>query len=505
MGYNGVMRLYQTSLWFPLLSGVLLSLTLPYVGGWPLVWVALVPLFAFASNTTQTPSRIAGGTIIFWLIYAMAMIYPLSNFTGWWWGGTSEVFGETGKHVMYAFSVGTIVTLTGSFFIPLMLVVRFLRSRNCGALFVALLWILVEYFRSTIALFGFSYGMLGYTLIDTQYLKHVASLEIPHVIGGVYLLSFLIVLANLAILDVVELISARSGAFHLRVRSAFLIIWDDPKHYAGFFLFVGLFLCALMFGLSRSLIHAGGKNLRVAVIASQIPTDESISEKAYRDYRTKLQLAFASEPDLIVLPENVFPYFELNETDATLVQNSLIQFPDRAEHYADLLTLLALYPKTVVAVGLHTVGSEHSWYNSIVYYKYGIPVHYYHKRKLVPFTEYVPFGISLWLPERFLVGKKEQSISLLGLETGGLLCSEIIDTSLLLPHHSLILSPSNDSVFSGNTAPKVHHQMARMRALESHSYVLRASKGGISSIIDPNGEVLMSGTDGVLIADITIN
>jgi apolipoprotein N-acyltransferase len=44
--------------------------------------------------------------------------------------------------------------------------------------------------------------------------------------------------------------------------------------------------------------------------------------------------------------------------------------------------------------------------------------------------------------------------------------------------------------------------MARMRALESGAYLLRASKGGISSIIDGNGVTQKEGRDGVLIADI---
>lgn len=498
------MRVYTTSLWLPALSGILLSLTLPYIGLWPLVWIALVPLFAFASNSAETPSRIAWGTLFFWTIYAMAVIYPLTRIAGWWWGGTSDYLGETGGHIIYALTVGTIGILTGLFFVPLMFLVRYVRNKTYGVLLIALLWLVVEYFRSTIVLFGFSYGVLGYTLIDTQYLKHIASLEIPHVIGGVYLLSFLIVLANFAILEVGELVAFQSGPLYLRVQNAFSIMWRESKRYSGSYLFVGVFLCVLLFGLSRAFIHSTGKSIRVAVIASLIPTDESISEKAYRDYRIKMLLALAHEPDLIVLPENTFPYFELNEADGTLVHDSLIQFPDRAEHYADLITLLHEHPKTEVVVGLHTMGSDHAWYNSIVYYKNGVPVDFYHKRRLVPFAEYVPLGISLWLPERFISGKNEQSIPVRGFETGALLCSEIGDTSLSLPQHSLILSPSNDSVFTGNTASKVHHQMARMRALESHSYVLRASKGGISSIIDPTGEVLMSSADGVLTADIIV-
>ena len=497
-------RIHATSYWLPVLSGILLSLALPYIGVWPLVWIALVPLFAFASNTAQTPSRLVWGTLIFGTIYAIAVIYPLTRITGWWWGDGADYLSETGKHVLYAFSAVTIGVIAGAFFVPLMFLMRYIRERTYGAIVVALLWIMVEFLRSTIALFGYSSGVLGYTLIDTQYLKHIAALELPHVIGGVYFLSLLIVLGNFAVLDIWELIAFRSGPPLLRLRNSVAIMWLEPKRYAGFWCFIAMFFFALLFGLTRTFIHPTGKHVRVAVIASAILTDESIGEKAYRDYRGKLQAALLREPDLLVFPENTFPYFELNEADGALVSNSMIQFNSREKYYADFLSLLREHPNTEVALGLHTIGKDHAWYNSVVYYQNAQPKDIYHKRKLVPFTEYVPFHISLWLPEKFTAGERQQSVPVLGMNTGALLCSEIGDTSLPLAHRTLIISPSNDSVFVGNTASKVHHQMARMRALESHSYVLRASKGGISSIIDPQGEVLMSTSDGVLVADINI-
>ena len=70
---------------------------------------------------------------------------------------------------------------------------------------------------------------------------------------------------------------------------------------------------------------------------------------------------------------------------------------------------------------------------------------------------------------------------------------------------SLIIAPSNDSVFEGQYAAPMHHSMARMRAIEHNAYLLRANKGGMSSIIDPLGNVLASTLDDIIFATILVD
>lgn len=491
----------MTSLWLPFFSGILLALTLPAFGIWPLVWVALVPFFLFASNKHISFRRLCAGVALFALPYSIAAAYPLMRVTSWWWSSGIESLGMPELELRFAFFIVLLGLWGAFFFLPLAYILRRFGAHPATPIVVAFAWVMVEWARSSFALIGYSWGVLGYTLLDTTYLKYAAT------VGGVYALSFLIVLGNMSLVEIVRLPLSSHGGFLKRTRSVLCLLIDQPRMYCGIWFFIGCFALAFSLGIYReqqvltTRTTCAATPLRAAVVSADILTDESIGGWAYRTYRTKIEVAIAGGATLIVLPENTFPFFELNESDNSLNTHNIIRLREQEELYADFLSLSQMHPEVIIAVGLHTNDGSLR-HNSLVIFQHGEPTQYYHKRKLVPFAEYAPLGFSTPLVMPFNAGTREQFLLIDGVKTTGLMCSEVSDATIPMGGVDMILAPSNDSVFVSDAAGRVAHHMARMRALEAGAYLLRASKGGISSIIEPNGNVLVSGHDGVLIADV---
>lgn len=140
------------------------------------------------------------------------------------------------------------------------------------------------------------------------------------------------------------------------------------------------------------------------------------------------------------------------------------------------------------------------YYNSIL--MLGDTPGIYHKRHLVPFGEYLPLDRwirpvldALQIPmSNFSAGNAEKPLLLAGSHAIGVsICyedvfgEEVIDA---LPEAAVLVNISNDAWFGDSMAPHQHLQMARMRAIETGRYMLRATNTGISAIIDDKGNVI---------------
>jgi apolipoprotein N-acyltransferase len=125
----------------------------------------------------------------------------------------------------------------------------------------------------------------------------------------------------------------------------------------------------------------------------------------------------------------------------------------------------------------------------------------YYKRHLVPFGEFMPLR-SLLAPliEVFAIPMSDFSASsadkpnlfLAGHNAGISICyedafgSEVLQA---LPEARFLVNASNDAWFGDSLAPHQHLQIARMRALETGRFLLRATNTGVSAIIGAQGEL----------------
>lgn len=139
-------------------------------------------------------------------------------------------------------------------------------------------------------------------------------------------------------------------------------------------------------------------------------------------------------------------------------------------------------------------------FNSML--KLGTEQELYHKRHLVPYGEYMPMKPLLAPLLRFLAvpmsnfssGSADQRpVTLAGYPVGVSICYEDAygrEVIRSLPQAAFLVNASNDAWFGDSLAPHQHLEIARMRALETGRYLLRATNTGISALIGPRGELL---------------
>jgi len=474
-----------------LLSGLLLFLASPIVGYWGLISIALVPFFVGYFYVNSWRFQVVS-ILLMALPFCLAQGEPLFRLAGTWWVSSESNLERLNFY--YICGIALIVIFAAACYIVAFWGEKKLFRILPRPISLGLSIALIEYLRSSIFLAGYSWGSLGYLLIDTVYVKHFAAYV------GVYGLTFFFVAYSAWAAQIIVRFVNEKGNLHSRINAVFF----KGQNIFETTILSSLLFFVLLYGASRELNPPYlGLDLRVAVIASQISTNESIEEKSYYVYRGLFLDALSSSPDLILTPENIFPYFILDEETARLSDNQSVYLAGANELYQDFLSLTRTHASTTFAVALHTKRSG-ELYNSIVLYQNGSIMSMYKKREPVLFTEYVPSWLDMPLFQRFARGEDVQDFRLGDELLGGYICSEIGVTPLSVHGAKIILSPSNDSALVSKTIAPLQHQFARMRALESGAYILRASRGGITSVINPHGRALgeLFEKEGVLVVDI---
>jgi len=139
------------------------------------------------------------------------------------------------------------------------------------------------------------------------------------------------------------------------------------------------------------------------------------------------------------------------------------------------------------------------YYNSIAGLGEGLG--FYHKRRLVPFGEYVPLEdyvrgmIEFFnLPTSFInIGPSEQhGLIANGIRITPAICYEIVYPDLIAQSAKethVLLSVNNLGWFLDSIQSKQFMQMAQMRALETGRYLIYSTNNGPSAIIDNKGKI----------------
>jgi apolipoprotein N-acyltransferase len=430
-----------------LVAGAALSLAFAPFGLWPLA--ILAPALLFALWQDAPPRRAA------WL----GFLFGAGTFgAGTWWLYISiHGFGEAPVWLTIALIVALVAIMAAWQALLGYLAARLLPAGGAARWLIGLpaLWLLVEWWRGWF-LSGFPWLSLGYSQSDTP----LAALA-P--VGGVYLLSAVLALAAGALLALLR------GARAARI--------------AALAVLVAPWVAAL--ALQRvSWTQADGAPVTVAVAQGAVPQDlkwQIQNRLPTRElYRGLNERVLGTR--LIIWPESALP--EL----ANDAQDFLRQVYGAAHaRGSDIL------------MGVVRADGD-DYYNSVL--ALGDEVAFYDKRHLVPFAEYfpVPAFVRSWLRllslpySDFNRGRAGQApLAVGGLKVAATICYEDAFGSEQLGSlrdANLLVNVTNDAWFGRSPARFQHFQIARLRALESGRYLVRAANDGVSAVVGPKGQVL---------------
>jgi len=237
---------------------------------------------------------------------------------------------------------------------------------------------------------------------------------------------------------------------------------------------------------------AAAPRLLVGTVQGNVPMDISGAQSYQQAFRRQADMAgtlVRQGVQLVVWSESAFLYTvrtDTMQTDLTKALPSQLQVPN-----------------IVGAIVTTPDGHRQRAFNSaLMVTERGVVRGRYDKRFLLPFGEYIPFGETFpklyqWSPQsgHITSGTSWAPLPYEDKRITALVCYEDIVPGFVneavekaRPH--LLVNLTNDAWFGDTWEPWMHHALARLRAVEHHLYLVRATNTGVSSIVDPVGRLL---------------
>jgi apolipoprotein N-acyltransferase len=443
--------------------------------GWgALAWVALVPLF-LVLITSPTGMGIYYG-VLFGGLQALII-----NF----WHGTYSYV------TLHLVTIGFVVEYL-LFMGPLKKLID--AAGRWGFVAVAAAWTLFDWLRS-VGLLAYPWGLAGASQHRFVSLIQVAA------VTGVWGIGFLVVLVNAAIAW--ALAAPAGGGPQRRAAPPRAVDRLGPPALAA----LAVAACAVAGGtaIARDDAAAAGGRARATIVLVQPNTDPR--KHSYDENQQRLRAltddALASmraRPDLVVWPEGAFP-FDIREWSQPGVQDQ--GWGPTVTGFGDYVRSRGVWLLT--GTRDHDSGGEgERHYNSSTLLDPGGSTHgFYHKMRLVPFTEHFPldkkkfaglyemflkFDISNWTPgsERLVYDQGRMRLVTM-------ICFEDVFGDhvrrFVRQGVDVILNIGNDYWSMSPVEGRQHGIFALFRAVENHRPVLRSTCSGYTVAIDAAGRI----------------
>lgn len=464
-----------------LLSSVLQILVFPRPSLFFLSWIAMAPLLygllrgrggegelvdsegrSLRPFTLRQGFLVAYGSGVVWYLGTCYWVYPVMH----GYGGLNAVAAAL---VTVAFCL-YMALHHGLFGLLLVLMARRSSVGNRRPLFLApFFWVAIELLRDRVV--GNPWLPLGSAQVDNVPFARIAE------VTGIYGLSFAVMLVNCAFVAALLLVGRRRTNLFISATAAAIALQ------------MGVFAKTEPFPVTReaTLVQEDVPVLDANQWTPQL-YDQTIGSLAQLSVR-KEQKSAAGDPGLIVWPESPAPFF----IDDPRLRPWLVTIARDANSYM-----------VVGSVGTapgQAPGSESLLNSALVVQPDGTYMGHYDKIHLVPFGEYVPFKDLLFFASKltrevgdFARGTERKVFDLNGTKIGVFICYESIFPDEVRQFTAngaqVLINISNDGWYGESGAPFQHLQMARMRAIENHRWLLVSTNSGITASIDPYGRVV---------------
>lgn len=452
------------------LSAGLLILIFPNFDWHFLAWIALVPLFLLIKRTRPAMAfwaSLVTGCLFFGVLLWWTITLDGANPVNW-----------------------ILLVLGNAFYFGLFGVCAHYFQKNAprwNFLTFPAVWVVFEYLHIHLASFSFPWGILGYSQYSVLPVARISSYV------GVHGVSFLIVLVNIA---VVELIFPFFSASCTRISPAGC---KQSSWRTAVGIFVGvIFLFSASYLSGRSELNEERKavNIKAALIQGNIYWEEGkdsrYRETIYETYRRLSLEAAKFEPDLILWPSSSVTGIIPRD----LIMTGLLSDMAR-ESSSFLLAGAGSYDKFN-----KKMRKEQRVSNSVFLFSpQGKIIGRYDKIRLVPFDEYLPLRdyikwpswitdskITDYMPgEELTIFKTDQA------RFGVQICWENLFPDqfrkMTAQWVDFMVSMTNETFVD---IPSAHYQMLAMnvfRAIENRIAILRITPTGVSAIIQPSGRI----------------
>lgn len=444
----------------------LYALALPPFDVAALAWVTLVPLLLVVRGRRALHAFGYGAA------YGFVMGWAIT----WWLAqAVAAYFGEGLLRGGLAMSAAYVVAVSSTVGVFAAGAAVLLRSTPgvLGYLAVAALWVTVELVRGRLV--AQPWALLGYSQYEQTALIQMAALT------GVYGVSFLLALGNVAVADAIRVRGVRPLAVPAALAA---IVWLGGA------------------GVLRADGETPATVRDVAVVQSNVPPAFEWT-RGYAEHQLMTNVRLTNDgvggaPALIVWPENALTLYLESEP---FLGRELGRVATR--HRADLL------------LGGPRYEDGHTYNSARLIHPGGRDGGSYDKQRLVIFAEAPPLegpvaAEASESPRAFTAGTAPGVLPGF-VPLGVSICHEILYPDVVhgavANGAQLLVNIANDGWLDGGygVASRQHFAMSVFRAVEARRFLVRAATTGVSGVIDPHGRVLGSqapGTVGVVTATV---